>query len=94
MRILALALTAMLATTAVHARSTSYCAVRSRQPRPHRPQPGSARAVYAGDRLSARRPGYVIDHVKPLCHGGPDDVANMQWQTRAEAKAKDLWECK
>jgi hypothetical protein len=34
-------------------------------------------------------PGYVIDHVKALKHGGADDPSNMQWQTEAEAKAKD-----
>jgi hypothetical protein len=34
----------------------------------------------------------VIDHVKPLACGGADTPANMQWQTRAEAKAKDRWE--
>jgi len=39
------------------------------------------------------RPGYVVDHIRPLCHGGADTPANMQWQTRSEARAKDLWEC-
>lgn len=34
-------------------------------------------------------PGYVIDHVKPRCAGGPDQPSNMQWQTVAEAKIKD-----
>jgi hypothetical protein len=37
-------------------------------------------------------PGYVIDHVIPLKRGGADAPANMQWQTTAEAKAKDKWE--
>ena len=37
-------------------------------------------------------PGYVIDHVTPLKRGGADAPSNMQWQTRAEAKAKDHWE--
>jgi hypothetical protein len=37
-------------------------------------------------------PGYVIDHIVALKRGGPDTAANMQWQTVAEAKAKDLWE--
>ena len=36
-----------------------------------------------------RCPGYVIDHVVPLCAGGPDVAANMQWQTVADAKLKD-----
>lgn len=34
-------------------------------------------------------PGYVIDHVVPLCAGGADAPSNMQWQTVAEGKAKD-----
>jgi hypothetical protein len=38
------------------------------------------------------RPGYVIDHRVPLANGGADAPGNMQWQTKAEAKAKDKWE--
>ena len=38
------------------------------------------------------RSGYVVDHVRPLACGGADTPANMQWQTVAEAKAKDKWE--
>jgi hypothetical protein len=34
-------------------------------------------------------PGYVIDHVKPLCAGGADRPSNMQWQTIAVGKKKD-----
>lgn len=34
-------------------------------------------------------PGYVVDHIKPLCAGGTDRPSNMQWQTRQEAKIKD-----
>lgn len=34
-------------------------------------------------------PGYVIDHVRPLCAGGPDARSNMQWQARAESLVKD-----
>src|SRR5207302_639301 len=37
-------------------------------------------------------PGYVVDHIKPLCAGGPDRPPNMQWQTVAEAKKKDRLE--
>jgi hypothetical protein len=36
--------------------------------------------------------GWVIDHIKPLACGGPDHPSNMQWQTIADAKAKDRWE--
>ena len=39
-----------------------------------------------------RCPGYIVDHVKPLCAGGPDRPSNMQWQTVADAKAKDRLE--
>ena len=39
-------------------------------------------------------PGYVIDHVHPLCAGGADSPANMQWQSVADAKIKDREEAK
>lgn len=34
-------------------------------------------------------PGYIVDHVSPLCAGGADHHSNMQWQTVNAAKAKD-----
>ena len=34
-------------------------------------------------------PGWIVDHVQPLCAGGADAPSNMQWQTAAAAKAKD-----
>lgn len=37
-------------------------------------------------------PGYVVDHIRPLCAGGADRPSNMQWQTTADAKVKDLAE--
>ena len=37
-------------------------------------------------------PGYIIDHVTPLCAGGDDSAQNMQWQTIEEGKAKDRLE--
>lgn len=37
-------------------------------------------------------PGYVIDHVQPLKRGGADSPANMQWQTKEDAKIKDRTE--
>ena len=37
-------------------------------------------------------PGYVIDHIDPLCNGGADSPSNMQWQTILEGKRKDRLE--
>lgn len=37
-------------------------------------------------------PGYVIDHICPLACCGKDTPANMQWQSKTQAKAKDKWE--
>ena len=34
-------------------------------------------------------PGWIIDHVAPLCAGGTDTASNMQWQTVQDAKGKD-----
>lgn len=34
-------------------------------------------------------PGYVVDHIEPLCADGPDNPGNMQWQTVKEGKEKD-----
>lgn len=46
----------------------------------------------ATGRASVHCPGYVIDHIEPLCAGGPDRASNMQWQTVSDAKAKDALE--
>jgi hypothetical protein len=48
----------------------------------------------ANGRTSGPCAGWVVDHVWALCVGGPDSVANMHWQTVAESRAKDRWECK
>jgi hypothetical protein len=34
-------------------------------------------------------PGWVIDHIRPLACGGADAPANMQWQRKDAAVAKD-----
>lgn len=39
-------------------------------------------------------PGYVKDHVIPLCAGGHDAPSNMEWQTVEDGKAKDNLERK
>ena len=43
----------------------------------------------ATGRTSGPCGGYVVDHVMPLKRGGADRASNMQWQTTAQAKAKD-----
>ena len=40
-------------------------------------------------KTTGRCPGYIKDHVIPLCAGGADAVVNLQWQSVADAKAKD-----
>jgi hypothetical protein len=37
-------------------------------------------------------PGYVIDHIQALKHGGRDAPDDIQWQTVQEAKIKDRTE--
>ena len=37
-------------------------------------------------------PGHVVDHQIPLCAGGPDTPANMQWQAAAASYQKDAFE--
>ena len=48
----------------------------------------------ANDARRGQCPGYVIDHIVPLCADGADAPANMQWQTIADAKRKDVEEAK
>lgn len=33
-------------------------------------------------------PGWQVDHVDPLCNGGPDTTGNMQWLTVQDHKLK------
>jgi hypothetical protein len=37
-------------------------------------------------------PGYVKDHLMPLCAGGADAVENLAWEEVAESRAKDVEE--
>ena len=43
-------------------------------------------------KTKGRCPGYVVDHINPLCAGGADHPSKMLWQTMAEAKNKDRLE--
>ncbi len=73
--------------------SSSYCTYCARDSHGH-----IARSSEAKDQFMREtgyphgRPGYVVDHVIPLHRGGADAPSNMEWQTKADAKAKDKWE--
>ena len=44
-----------------------------------------------------RCPGYDIEHIDPLCAGGPDVPGNMQWLTLEEHREKtrkDVFRCR
>lgn len=59
------------------------------------PTPRRAGAVAAFKRLSGYpkgRPGYVVDHIVPLCACGDDAPYNMQWQPYKESLVKDRFE--
>jgi hypothetical protein len=58
---------------------------------PHR----SASVLRDFDRATGRVggwPGHIRDHICPLACGGTDSVANLQWQSLAEARKKDRFE--
>ena len=40
-------------------------------------------------KIAGACPGFIKDHVTPLCAGGADSVSNIQWQTIEDAKTKD-----
>jgi hypothetical protein len=44
----------------------------------------------ANDARAGSCPGYVIEHVVPLCLGGPDVAYNLRWQTVDEAKMNEV----
>ena len=69
---------ALLAARTVEARSKQARAMFQRQ----QPCPSTGKS-------RGSCPGYVVDHIRPLCAGGPDHHTNMQWQTVDAAKAKD-----
>lgn len=43
----------------------------------------------ATGRSSGACPDFIVDHIQPLCAGGADAAANLQWQTVHQAKQKD-----
>jgi len=73
--------------------SHSYQAASSRHGRSHR-STAARRAFMMRTGHPHGWEGHIVDHIVPLACGGADDPSNMQWQTTAEAKAKDKWERK
>jgi 5-methylcytosine-specific restriction endonuclease McrA len=75
---------------------SAKCAACSRDSRGHIARSSKARGDFqkshpcpSTGKITGACPGYVIDHVVPLKRGGADALSNMQWQTTAQAKAKD-----
>ena len=79
----------------VHPRSYSGGRADGRDSRGHIKRNASAKRAFMRQTGYPRgRSGYVVDHKVALACGGADNPSNMQWQTVAEAKAKDKWERK
>lgn len=93
--LLALSLPAWAGTDRVPGWENMPCPTRTVIPREHGRIKRSPKAIADFKRLTGYpkgRPGYIVDHVKPLKRGGADAPCNMQWQTIKDAKAKDRWE--
>jgi hypothetical protein len=62
--------------------------------------PAEFRKIYACPATGLKTgpcPGWNIDHHIALCAGGPDTIANMNWMTIEDHKAKtklDMKECR
>jgi len=80
---------AAIALAAVLAMTAQTCDAKTHRNPAARADFKRAHPCPANGKKSGACPGYVIDHVVPLCAGGPDHPGNMQWQTIAAAKAKD-----
>lgn len=77
-----LAVVALMAMAAFHAQAGERSAAAVREFKRASPCPVTGKATGAC-------PGWVVDHVVPLCIGGADKPDNMQWQTGSAAKSKD-----
>jgi hypothetical protein len=73
--------------------SSTYCSACGRDSNGHIARSETAKKAFMTQTGHPNGwPGHVVDHVDPLKRGGADTPANMQWQTKSEAKAKDKWE--
>jgi hypothetical protein len=82
--LLTLAALVCIASTAIHAAELRSSKARSEFKRTN--------TCPSTSKTSGACPGYIVDHIQALKHGGADDPSNMQWQTVEAAKAKDKWE--
>lgn len=72
------------------AESSAAAASRERDEKGRFKRSSSARSAFMRETgYPDGRPGYVIDHIRPLACGGEDAPSNMQWQTIEAAKQKD-----
>lgn len=70
--------------------STNIGAAPCQVPTPRRPE-----TIREFKRLTGYprgRPGWVVDHIVPLCACGDDAVYNLQWQEKKASLAKDRFE--
>jgi hypothetical protein len=82
-------------TSSSHRKPSNYCATCPRDSHGRIKRSPEAREQFMrGTGYAHGRKGYVVDHRVPLACGGADSPSNMQWQTKAEAKAKDKTERK
>lgn len=90
-------MTALLLALVLSAQATGCHATRDEHGKIHRSE--QAKAAFkkehpcpANGQTSGACPGYVVDHIWPLCAGGCDVPENMQWQARGDSLAKDKLE--
>lgn len=76
-RALIFALLALLATDAAARSAAEVRAFKREQPCP------------ATSKHRGACPGWIVDHIVPLCAGGADKPENMQWQELDASKVKD-----
>jgi len=80
-------------TTGHHAKT--YCSTCPRDSHQEIARSETAKRLFMRQKgYSHGRPGYVVDHIKPLACGGRDEPSNMQWQTVEQARLKDKIERK